>query len=859
MGYSISRLTLYATISSIENDLRQVIVNYLDSEYSPLELLGDDLFDIVQQRAEKDMREINDNSSLELCLAYIDFTDAYHLINSYGKHLPEYHRKYVKKITPHLDKISPIRNRVMHSRPLQHEDLSFTLDTCQQFVQENPDEFWENLKETLSRLESEPSFVLGLEIPAYFGEYGNQNHNLPIPDFDETGFVGRKQLVKTLTKQCLGPYPVISVIGEGGLGKTALALKVAYDILDLPDCPFDAVVWSSSKTMQLTPTEIMRIEGAIFDSLGIFNAVATNLAGEMYEDPIEEVLEYLEQFRILLILDNLETILDDRIREFLSRLPSGSKILITSRIGLGAFEIPIKLMPLDTSESTSLLRAVAKIRGVSKLVKMPNKKLETYCEQMQNNPGYIKWFVSAVQAGIRPEEALQDSGLFLEFCMSNVYDYLETNSKELLTAMMCVPGKHSQAELAFLTKKPVVELQKALQQLLTTNMIIMVSSPTGSSFTSHYELGDLPRDYLQHYHPPSTEVYTKYTKQRKRLVASEEQARANQKTRPYSPFSIVTRSTGDFVVARYLQKALSNAHKEKFNDANSEIRQAKSLAPEYFEVHRVDAWIKVAQKNITAAQTAYESAIELEPNHAPLLYWYSNFLLRYLGDASRALVELKQAYQLDPKSFEIQFDMARATLYTMNYEEAQSILENILDSSPNMSDKDTQKVYDLYLQAFQRQAEQQQRLGDFESAVQSITKMKEVFEKIPTQLVDAYIREKLYKGLQIGIQIAEYVEGKMLSMIQGLNIWLSNVSNNQTLQREINFTSDQGKIVKMVTGEFYGFILMDKTGERIFFHRNDLYDFGEWDELENDVRVAFSISENHKGPCAVGVRRLETE
>lgn len=859
MGYSISRLTLFALMSAIESDLREVIVKFLSAERKSSQLLGVELFEQVKQRADKDMRDISEDSSIELCLAYVDFSDSYKLLNSHKNLLPNDHKVYLQKITPFLEKLAPIRNRVMHSRPLQHEDLSITLDSCRDFVQEYPTDFWNTLNSTIVRLEQEPSFVLGLEIPTYFESLVNQNHNLPIPDFDETGFIGRSQIVKDIVKQCLGPYPVISIIGEGGLGKTALALKVAYEILDMHNNPFDAIVWSSSKTMQLTPTEIVRIEGAIFDSLGILNTVATNLAGNLYDNPIDEVLEYLEQFRILLILDNLETILDERIRHFLTRLPAGSKILITSRIGLGAFEIPIKLIPLDTVDSISLIRSLARIRGVSRLTQMNNQKLGGYCEQMHNNPGYIKWFVSAIQSGIRPEEALHNSEIFLEFCLSNVYEFLSGESKELLTAMMCVPGNHSQAELAFLTEMPIVELQKALQQLLTTNMVVMLSSPTGSSFTSNYELGDLPREYLQHHHSPSTDAHNKYTKRRKRLVASEEKARAEQRTKPYSPFSIVIRSTGDFVVARYLQSALYRTSEHRYRDADDEVKQAKSLAPEYFEVHRVDAWVKVAQKNITAAQTAYQSAVELESNHAPLLYWYGNFILRYLDDASSALEMLRSANKIDPDSFEIQFDMARANLYTMNYSEAQTILEAILENKGHRSSKDIQKVHDLYIQVFLRQADTQYQKKVYDEALEALEIMKGAFHKIPTNLVDAHIKDRLQKGMLIASQIVDSTYNETKIKAEEIKEWLYNVLSDQSVHSILRKGSFHGKILRIIPGEFFGFIRLDETGEQIFFHRNDLYDFAEWDELESDVRVAFSISENQKGPCAVGVRRSVVE
>ena len=502
MTYSASRLTLYAVISAIEEDLRRALLLHLGSEGSAQSLLGDALYGRSLERYHKE-HESSSAAALEDILPYLDFADAYQTLNSHAASIPKAIAQFLTRTVSRFERIAAVRNRVAHGRPLLFDDFARTLDSADDFIG-NGALPWEGLRATLSRLKSEPSFVLGLNIPDY---RGSSKHNLPVPDFDETGFIGRREEVEEVRKLCLGPYPVVTIVGEGGLGKTALALKVAYDLLDSPACPFESVVWSSSKTNQLTGHEITKIQNAISDSLGLLTNVADKLAGSTAGEPIEEVLEYLKQFRILLVLDNLETVIDARLRSFLQRLPTGSKILLTSRIGLGAFEVPFKLTPLAGNEAVHLLRALAKTRNIEYLQKLSNARLATYCEKMHRSPGYIRWFVSTVQTGKRPEEVLAKPDVFLAFCLSNVYKYLSDLSKKVLRCMLCVPVPSSLAELSFLTKLDFLDLQTALQQLLTTNMIIMSSLPTGSSFESKYALSDLPREYLLKHHPVDKEEY----------------------------------------------------------------------------------------------------------------------------------------------------------------------------------------------------------------------------------------------------------------------------------------------------------------------------------------------------------------
>src|SRR5690606_29803307 len=250
------------------------------------------------------------------------------LANKYRLSLPEDLANQLKTLDEPLQRLISIRNRVMHSRPLEFDDLAQVTELCERLLQKPA--HWQALSGIKSRLTSEPDLLLKITIP-FEADGSNISHNLPLPDFDETGFIGRKAIATNLKKAINGVYPVITIVGEGGLGKTSLALKVAYDLLDQNDSRFDAIVFVSAKTRKLTENEIQRIKGAINSSVGLIESAARELGGPD-STTLDDLLELMTQFKVLLIVDNLETVIDDNIRHLMEALPEGSKILITTRI-----------------------------------------------------------------------------------------------------------------------------------------------------------------------------------------------------------------------------------------------------------------------------------------------------------------------------------------------------------------------------------------------------------------------------------------------------------------------------------------------------------------------------------------------
>lgn len=648
-------------------------------------------------------------------------------------------------MTKRLEKIVAIRNRVMHIRPLNFDDITIVTEFCREVVAIDSGIEWKSLKKTLNMLENDASYVLSLEIMSYDDEDSSISHNLPIPDFDETGLIGRDADVNQILQLCSGAFPVISIVGEGGVGKSALALKVAYELIEKKDL-FDAVVWVTSKTSQITLNEIKEIKGAIDTSFGIIHEIGKNVVGESFnENGLDEIIEYLATFKIALFIDNLETILDDNIKKFVGSLPQGSKIIITSRIGLGAYEVPIKLQGIEEKYASQLLRSVAKSRSARELYSLEEKVLRSYVNRMHRNPSYIKWFVSSVQTGLTPEAVLQNSNSFLEFCMSNVYNYLSEDAQQLTKSLQCSPGLKDMPELSYLNDFQSIRSLKAIQELMSTNMLSQSSSTKHASVKTSYQLSELARAYLSKHHRPSKAFQDKIKHKRNQLNSTFEQQNSRTRVSKYIATNIKHRDKSDRVIIKKLTEIQGFIARAEYDKAFELLEEAQRLAPDYFEVARFMAYFYQKIGNFTDAREQYELSIILSPSSSQLYYWFGKFLLYSEENVDEAVVQFEKAKDLDPNAIEVSLSLARGYLFQQRFEEAQAILDGINDSMHNAGEHMLKMYHDTGIQIQYRTADNSSIENDFNRSIVALEKMRFKFDKLSEKYKDRHMRGKLTK------------------------------------------------------------------------------------------------------------------
>ncbi|WP_298964095.1 NB-ARC domain-containing protein [uncultured Methylobacterium sp.] len=869
MIHTIQRLTMYALISALERDLRYFISSNIVISLGGSKLLPDAVRKKASERALKEDPDIL--HSEEDLIEYLDLSEEIQIIRTHESVLDGSTRAYIKRYYTGLEGLIPIRNRVMHSRPLEFDDLPRVVDLSAELAKSHR-VLWANLRGIRQELDRNHDFVTRINIPSVIDETIKILHNLPQTEFDDTGFVGRERELNDLKRALKGSYPVVTIVGEGGLGKTALALKACYDLLDDSSFDLDAIVWTTAKATKLTPNEILVIEGAISSSLGIFDSANEILGRQNADQALLDLIMHLENNKILLVIDNLETVIDQNIRDLVRRVPIGSRILFTTRIGLGAFDFPIPLSPLAKKEASFYFRRAAKVWGVQDLAAASPSVVDGFCEKLQNNPLFIKWFIQSVRAGKRPSTLTNDPLILLQFCLQNVFNALSLDAKAVANTLACVSGPQSIASLAFFTDLDSISIQSALSVLVTSNLV-MTERARVSEDEDKYTLSPLARMYLQKFIRPSPDQQKQLIRKQHALRSAKEEYGSRAGLDVFDINYVFIRDKDDYIVARYLSRCIEYRFKEKIDLATDQLQRASDLSPNYFEVHRVRAFLDVAREDYVAAEDSYESAISLAPNRAPLRVWYAGFLSRHLGDNERALEQLIEAERISPDSPTVCIETARILQYLRDFDGARHILSKVsrLEQLPAK----TRRVHlDLQIGNEIRAADAEVGKGNHTQGIKFLESAKSIVDSAPKSLMDHRTLKLISRVRRLIPTLERGFRGlPEFSRIEALQDWIAawNASLGENQQVRYNSSLEPGvikphidmgknKIIDEppVSGFLreiyptYGFI--DSGVARLFFHRGNWKGREDYLQLGVGTEVSFDYSFGDRGHIASNVR-----
>ncbi len=201
-----------------------------------------------------------------------------------------------------------------------------------------------------------------------------------IPSQGNTQFIGRKKQIGKIYDEIIEiPNQNGILYGPGGVGKTALLIELCnqlYDCSDTINILYENIIWVSAKSNFYNWEQNSTISSPQqFESLE--NIVQIMLRFFDYEDVDEYtetelkdlIFDLLEEHKILLILDNFETVnkletnkiidfFGSDVKKRLKHLPNNFKVIITSRELIPSGYYQIKLDGLEAKESNLLISSI---------------------------------------------------------------------------------------------------------------------------------------------------------------------------------------------------------------------------------------------------------------------------------------------------------------------------------------------------------------------------------------------------------------------------------------------------------------------------------------------------------------------
>ena len=307
-------------------------------------------------------------------------------------------------------------------------------------------------------------------------------HNLP----SLQPFFGREDELKKIA-DALDPESRTwgaLIDGPGGMGKTSLAVRAAYDAS--PDT-FDKIIFVSLKSRELDDDGVRDLSGFLISGLAeLLNELARELGhAAITKAPGDQrprmLLDALRGTRTLLILDNLESLVKkdrDTVFTFVKRLPPGCKAILTSRqrIGSAAEELILKKLSKHAALAT-----LAKLAESNQALSRTSKadRIDLYNET-GGNPLLLRWTAGQIGRGscvtfsnaIDYLRSCPEGNDPLEFIFSDLVEGFSLTETQVLCALSYFTLPVSVEHITELAECAEADTDTALRSLINRSLVV---------------------------------------------------------------------------------------------------------------------------------------------------------------------------------------------------------------------------------------------------------------------------------------------------------------------------------------------------------------------------------------------------
>lgn len=466
--------------------LERALGAFVCSEKKEISDLPAGIIKTIQEREQKKGRSLNGLATADDVVAATYLDEVFNLAIDTSKGRPEEEcLSRLKKLFEVLD-IFSIRNAVCHPNKDFHPSYWYRVAAISTDpaifklkFQDVYKAFGDAEAERISSPPKEWLEQLPWQIP----------NNLPKRfEHDITSLIGRSNELKELKKNIQNKrHNLIAILAPGGLGKTAILLEVLRDIAySSPSGLVDRILYFSSKTEILTANGVITETPSVIDIESLRKSITSTLIKEgVLEDSLtfEDVCQAFNYEKILLCLDNLETILVDEpesFDQFYNELPEMWRLIVTTRITVNSATI-FSLQPLSNQGAQDLARNYLLKRSGERLNESVLKKIADTCN---SNPLAIRLTIDAFIAGKSLDEILSVAKQqVLDFSYKNLIDALSPVAHEVLECLFVLSEPVSKARAVTLLQKNYDEITEAFHQLRGTSLVTRIQELTEEFYT----------------------------------------------------------------------------------------------------------------------------------------------------------------------------------------------------------------------------------------------------------------------------------------------------------------------------------------------------------------------------------------
>lgn len=315
-------------------------------------------------------------------------------------------------------------------------------------------------------------------------------NNLPAPTYSQ--FIMRAQAFAEVAEGLTKRSAAVLIVGLGGNGKTSLAREVADAcLMGASDTPqFDAAVWVSDKDRPGT-TNLSVVLDEIARTLDY-----PGFTQFEHDEKHREVEQLLRRQRVLVVVDNFETITDSALLSWLLNLPEPSKALITTREYRREFRRsswPVDLRGMTEDEARELITERVRVLKIEKLVGNLSQ-LDPLLAVTGGNPKAIEMTMGLIKYERRPLQQVVDDlyaarGELFDDLFTRAWALLDEAARRVLLVMTFFPASASGDALSATTDVHGYVFDRAVEHL--TDLALLDVQRVDLQLSPYYALHPL--------------------------------------------------------------------------------------------------------------------------------------------------------------------------------------------------------------------------------------------------------------------------------------------------------------------------------------------------------------------------------